>query len=195
MLKIQASERVFTISKDNLQKADYFNSLLTRWNHDNIITVDEDSRLFRHFLNCLRHPTYQIPDKYANNVFKLLDFYGVKHTKLQQDELRITKCHYLLSGKLSKNTFSFNGRLLDICFNIFRNGRVCFETNVCIWLNKTQILCCDLNPCFLDENNHLKLENIHNIKELEGLFCIEITNNNPYVSGCSVLYSETIKTD
>lgn len=146
-IQITCGKKTFTISEDNLKKSDYFTSVLLRWcqspqvekedeqNEQNTITVDQDPRVFRHFLNALRAPVYDIPNKYKTNVYALLDFYGVKYTKLvpqQHDQLvfqvktntfrfiqRYTQKDssspkYVTESSLRLRKHSFQGKLIDI---------------------------------------------------------------------------------
>ena len=213
MLTLKAGHKTFTISKDNLQKAEYFNSLLTRWNHEEVITIDEDTtkkiskideeatkkiimidedpHLFRHFLNCLRHPTYEIPEKYTTNVYKLLDFYGVKYNKINNIELRTTKCHYLENSK-SKNTVSFTGQLLSISFHSFQVTFSSYKTKIYIWFNNKLLFDCNLNRSTLNKDFGLNLESISSIRELYGTFYIEIAYDTENINGCNILYNEKI---
>ena len=84
LIEINCGNKVFTISPDNLKKSEYFSALLLRWNKGPI-SVDQDPRVFRHFLNALRTPVYEIPNKYKKNVYALLDYYVVKYTKLSDE--------------------------------------------------------------------------------------------------------------
>lgn len=142
MIQIKCGSKTFTISEDNLKKSEYFVSELARWTSKDgqqeiALQVDQDPRVFRHFLNSLRSSVYHIPGKYKANVYAMFDFYGVKFTKLEQiDEdclfkatsktfkfvemsnniiscppspRMITEC-----GK-SSHELTFNGKLMDIC--------------------------------------------------------------------------------
>ena len=230
MLTLKAGHKTFTISKDNLQKAEYFNSLLTRWNHEEVITIDEDTtkkiskideeatkkiimidedpHLFRHFLNCLRHPTYEIPEKYAANVYKLLDFYGVKYNKINNMdenncEIWKSKCSSLVPLLYKSTTYIFNGKLIEInlgsliiqgyqqrkryipSFNVTLiikfNGLTIFNrvlTSSCIKVKNYQ--------CYFDTDL------IYNLHNLEGEFTIEINNNDSDFNTCLMSFCERV---
>lgn len=167
MIPLKVGDKLFNTSETTLKKSEYFNSLLSRWNRSEI-ELDEDPRLFRHFLNCLRHDTYEIPDKYRANVCCLLDYYGVKYN--HDSKPIIWKAKYVLcKGKDIK--FTFNGKLANIRLynglhkiNIIFNGISILSDIDFFELVKTErhIREFRLNKSF-----------ITNLKELEGNFVIE----------------------
>lgn len=115
MIPLKVGNKTFYASEITLKKSEYFNSLLSRWDSTDII-LDEEPKLFRHFLNCLRHDTYIIPDKYKENVTGLLEYYGVKYIKVDQKQLEpiIWKAKSVLYNNDNKQIFKFNGKLADI---------------------------------------------------------------------------------
>lgn len=117
MIQIRCGlDKVFYISETNLRKSKFFDTLLSdRWkkeNTENTVEVDEDPKLFRHFLNSLRHPTYKIPDRYAENVLILFGFYQVGYTQISipPDEL------WVIKTKRFHETFKFTGKFVTITF-------------------------------------------------------------------------------
>ena len=195
------NDKIFKISKDNLQKAEYFNSLLTRWNHEEIIIIDSCPRLFRHFLNCLRYDTYEIPQKYKNNVYKLMDFYGVKYKKIfDETELWQTKhvnfCNipttqiendsisninksnsmHTIYKEKDQIDFKFIGKLYKITFAAPQNN---MELN--ITFNNIQIYNEKLYFAFQYDGTNFNKKLIHGIKKLEGKFKISMKNACPWV--------------
>lgn len=115
--RLQVSDKEFVISKSSLYKSPYFNKLLSNWNKDtDVIRIDGDPRIFRHFLNCLIMDVYHIPDKYYKNVQSLLEFYGVESSivpKTMADPIEVqgqSVVHY--NG--TEFEHKFVGKLRDI---------------------------------------------------------------------------------
>ena len=198
MIQITAGEKSFLISETNLKKSEYFNSYLTRWNKEDDIIIDEDPRLFRHFLNCLRHDTYQIPEKYRENVWDLLDYYGVKYTRLDPTPAFIWIFEKRVFNDATNIKFEFKGKLAGIAF-YDPNYRYFME----IMFNGTKIFSEKLWDYHLKINSKiyrsLNTKLINNFNELEGMFIINIKGTrirssnkcNDEVdegSGASILY-------
>ena len=172
IVTLKVGDKTFYASETNLRKSEYFNSLLTRWNHKEEIILDDDVRLFRHFLNCLRYDNYQVPYKYQENVTNLLDYYGVKY-----DKMDIKKAVYLTKIcdlNPTKNKIKFNGKFADILLEtaviitlkIIFNGTIIFNGALDVPFKKlvktnTRYSC--INKEFID-----------NINNLEGDFEIEV---------------------
>ena len=197
MLRLIVGDKTFYCSQSNLQKSEYFTSLLARWNKEEDIIIDEDHHLFKHFLNCLRHANYKIPEKYNDNVCNLLNYYGVKINKIAYDDLMIFKLAYfcdMVRYKPIKDIvlkdnythyhhvndnmikFEFVGKLGDIIFEkheknieleIIFNGKTLFNETLGLKM-------------FCNKDLSLNKNLIYNIDNLEGKFTIKIKNFGDY---------------
>lgn len=200
MIRIRANDKCFTISKQNLEKCEYFASRLkTEWKKEETeseLELDEDPRLFRHFLNCLRYDKYVIPNKYIENVHKMLDYYNVKYDVLNTIEekeeciFKLTRCHIKYDSQYdSQNdkrsqlnrSFSFTGKLINISSEHILKG-------ISITYNGKEILNTISSFC----NGRIEQEDINQynlpkffkkyLKTLTGEFKIDITFNIDKIS-------------
>ena len=175
MIRLIVGDRTFTASTQTLNKADYFRSLLLRWDpKESEMTLDDDPKLFRHFLNSLRYDGYEIPAKHQNNVYRLLDFYGVKYNKtpvlyrFRNKGLSQPKDKIVFTGKLqgihfyNKDNFeleiSFNDQTIfnrAITRSFYFDGEVRSASND--------------SPCNLDMTAVGRVFNMNLIPDLESL--------------------------
>ena len=176
MIRLTAGNKKFIISKENLKKSEYFNSFLSRWNHDDIIELDEDPNLFKHFLNCLRYPNYEVPEKYKHNIGNLFEYYGVVKKQILWIPKYVMYQEDIYKQKGTDVEFKFNGKLLDL-------SQICC-TDISVQFNGQNIL---YGSEFIGANRDKYFSNC--FKELEGEFIIKIhlTNTN---SIAWIFYSE-----
>lgn len=198
MIKIQCQEKIFLILEENLRKSEYFNSKLSgRWSVDDIIIVDEDPRIFRHFLNILRRDTYRIPDKYVDNVLDMLLFYGVKYTKINEETMWTIKIKVI---DKQYETFTFTGKLLDIGFYCDDIRQLCVSFNEKDVFNDIIFSATTIHnvlPKYADGYHHLNKDIFGYLYELEGTFRIIIKyvdyEKNDKHYKCYIYYMEKFK--
>jgi hypothetical protein len=75
-ITLNVGGRLFITAKDILNKAEYFKSLLNRWNNEDEIFIDRSPHIFKHVLSLLRNSNYKYPEKYLDE----LEFYGIDFT-------------------------------------------------------------------------------------------------------------------
>ena len=205
VFKLKVGDKLFHCSKTNLLKAEYFDSLLTRWNIKDEIVLDDDPRLFRHFLNYLRYDTYAVPNKYKENIGKLFQYYGVKfrNIDIKPDELEMWKtknmfvCSNPRTETETKTTidvinkmnsmnviyrdknevkYTFFGIFRDISFAVV-DGTILLT----ITYNGTIIYDEKLHFTFQYQGTSFNKSLIHNIDDLEGEFKISVRNTNNWL--------------
>src|SRR5579885_808933 len=79
IIKLNVNGTPFQTQKSTLIQFEFFKSLFERWSSDssNEIFVDTDPELFKHLLNLIKIPEYEIPKSLKNNVLNLANYYGL----------------------------------------------------------------------------------------------------------------------
>lgn len=139
MIQIKVGHKIFSTSEATLKKSEYFSSLLTRWDKETI-ELDEDPRIFGHFLNVLRHDEYHIPEKYRDNVFVLCKYYGVDFDIVEKKSYMVLK-HYIHHGNsghfdradINQSIYlfckAFNGKLKNVTWHTMDTIRLTITFN------------------------------------------------------------------
>jgi len=72
---------IMELPKETLMKADYFDSLFSRWGGKEELIIDEDPELIAEILRFLKNPDYVFPS--YEEIEDLILYYGVKYDDLQ----------------------------------------------------------------------------------------------------------------
>ena len=178
LIKLIVEDKNFYASKTSLMKSEYFASLLTRWNLKEDIILEDDPRLFRHFLNCLKYDNYKIPEKYQENVTNLLNYYGVN---FKSQLLSINNDIYvsnIISLNDNRTSFNFYGKLVDFIF-IIKNTielKIIFNKIIIFddFIEDGHMICNTVNKNYANFNT----KTIHNFNDLDGEFIITANSEN-----------------
>lgn len=92
VITLNVGGKLMCTYKSTLERLDYFQSKLDRWNSENndIIFVDYDPELFIHLLNKLRDDSYTIPND--ENIITMFNYFGYKI------ETKIDPVNFILKG-------------------------------------------------------------------------------------------------
>ena len=133
-IKLNIGGKLFETTQDTLNSSSYFNSMFSRWNDSDKITfIDRSPKIFHHVLCLLRDPNYDYPVKYLSE----LDFYGIKYSKEEQEDLLQE-----ISRKLDE--------LID--YHKCKQCKSIVEDNICTSCKK-RTYCWDSDACVVVNDN------------------------------------------